>query len=251
MIKRSTWTEEGEDYVNFCKEAGVKTKIIAGKHYIAAAATERILLPEMSQLKGLRHKWCWEKRHRLHVPTWSFAKVPRVTFFKEENFRMMSVYMRPWSLNPADASECNPLLNVLGLCREDSKTGRRSWDFEAATHHVFESQESHTKRKKHKGENQAVDTTAKADCKYVYSYATSWNTYVQGNVVSQTSKRLIQNMLMATAAVRTEQEDDSSDDSDAEQWAHLDMNVGDMDTVRSTLRGIARHSVDDGQSGFG
>ncbi len=226
VIKRSTWTEEGEDYVNFREEAGVKAKFIAGKHYIAAAATKKILLPEISQLKGLRHKWCWEKRHRPHVPTWSFAKVPRVTFSREENSRMMSVYMRPWSLNPVDASKCNPLLNVLGLCREDSHTGRRSWDFEAAMNDVFESQRSHTNQKKQKGEIQAVGTRAKADCKYVYSYATSWNAYVQGNVVSQTSKRLVQNMLMATAAVRMEQEDDSSDDSDAEQWAHLHMKVG-------------------------
>ena len=44
---------------------------------------------------------------------WSFAKVPRSTFSPEENARLLSLYMRPWTLNPNDANVDNPLLSEL------------------------------------------------------------------------------------------------------------------------------------------
>ena len=54
-----------------------------------------------------------------------------------------------------------------------------------------------------------------------YSYSTSWEAYIDGNVVSETIRRYITNLLAATAATKTEQEGDSSEDSDAEAWRDL------------------------------
>ena len=76
----------------------------------------RILLPEVPALCGLRHRWCWEARPRPHLPTWSFAKVPRPQLSPEENARLLCVYLRPWTLDPSESTRNNPLLSILGKC---------------------------------------------------------------------------------------------------------------------------------------
>ena len=65
-----------------------------------------------------------------------------------------------------------------------------------------------------------------------YSYAASWDAYIDGNVISETSHRYITNLLAATAATKTEDSGDSSEDSDAEQWRNLDMRAGNMDKLQ-------------------
>ena len=71
------------------------------------------------------------------------------------------------------------------------------------------------------------------------SYAASWEAYIDGNVVSETSRRYISNLLSATAATNMEESDESSGDSEAETWRHLDMRAGSMDLVKRTLQGMA------------
>ena len=71
------------------------------------------------------------------------------------------------------------------------------------------------------------------------SYAGSWDAYIDGHIVSESSRRYITNLLAATAAMKTEDSHDSSEDSDAEKWRHLDMRAGSMDVVQRTLQGIA------------
>ena len=69
------------------------------------------------------------------------------------------------------------------------------------------------------------------------SYATSWDAYVDGNVVSECGRRLITNLLAATAAIKDADAEDSSEDSDAEQWKNLEVRVGNMEIVQQTLTG--------------
>ena len=83
------------------------------------------------------------------------------------------------------------------------------------------------------------------------SYATSWDTYIDGHIVSKSSLRFITNLLTATAACKTEQSDDSSEDLDQEAWRNLELQVGNMDLVHQTLRGIAARSADEGQKAIG
>ena len=65
------------------------------------------------------------------------------------------------------------------------------------------------------------------------------------------SLRFIQNLVAASAASVTEVPGDSSGESDRDDWAHLDVRVGNMDAVRTALDGIASRSQDDGVRGFG
>ena len=66
-------------------------------------------------------------------------------------------------------------------------------------------------------------------------YATSWGVYIDGNVVSEVSRRLIVNLLAATAATQAEKQDDSSDDENEESWHNIDVRAGDLDIVHNTL----------------
>ena len=83
------------------------------------------------------------------------------------------------------------------------------------------------------------------------SYATSWEMYIDGRIVSTSSLRFITNLLTATAASRIEQSDDSSEDSAVEAWRNLDLQVGNLDLVHQTLQGIAARSSDEGQKALG
>ena len=111
---RSELTPEGEEYKAQCKQAGDTPKYYLGLHYIATEADARILMPDLAVLHGLRHRWCWERRQRLHVPVWAYAKMPHARLAAEENCRVTSTYFRPCCLNPKDANKFNPLLENLG-----------------------------------------------------------------------------------------------------------------------------------------
>ena len=107
---------EGEAYRLQCTADEVRPTYVAGVHYIAKEGQQRILLPELPALRGLRHRWSWKARPRPDLPTWSFAKVPRPQFSPEENARLLCVYLRPWTLNPVESTKQNPLLSLLGKC---------------------------------------------------------------------------------------------------------------------------------------
>ena len=64
------------------------------------------------------------------------------------------------------------------------------------------------------------------------SYAGSRDGYIRGNIISETSRRYITNLLAASAATRAEQQHDSSDDSDAEEWANANRDAGHLDLVK-------------------
>ena len=88
-------------------------KLQAGIHYVALEAENRILLPDLPVLRGLRRNWFWEARERPYVPVWNLVKMPRPTLPAEENCRLLSLYMRPWTLNAPDITPQNHLLTDL------------------------------------------------------------------------------------------------------------------------------------------
>ena len=79
----------------------------------------------------------------------------------------------------------------------------------------------------------------------------SWDKYINGHIVSSISLRYIQNLLAATAATKLENSDDSSDDTDAEEWENLDVKAGSMQLVRLTLQGMASRNADEGVKAMG
>ena len=72
------------------------------------------------------------------------------------------------------------------------------------------------------------------------SYVEGWQQYLDGNVVSETNRTYIQNLLMATAArVVEEDNDDASSSDDDLAYDRSTRDIGSMDLVQKTLQGIA------------
>jgi hypothetical protein len=90
-----------------------------------------------------------------------------------------------------------------------------------------------------------------SDTEYRVSYATSWEKYVDGNIVSKTSRRFIANLLAATGTSKVEESDDSSAGSTAQAWENLDLQVGNLDLVHQTLQGIAIRNQEEGEKALG
>ena len=285
-VQRAEWTEAGRAYRAACGKKGVEPKYEGGVHFQAMEETERILFPDIPALHGLRHCWCWERRPRLHLPTWSFAKVPRASFSPEENARLLSVYMRPWTLNPLWKSEMLPLLSDLGKCSLVEGVEKPVWLHvaESSVHHSSGVDEATSVENRAGGRGSAQDGSgvamfaaagqeslaasgqegkpSKRRRKAVqnaeltaalprYSYAASWEHYIDGHVVSETSQRYIVNLLAATAASEEAHQGDSSDDSEEETWRAPDVHAGNMDIVRRALTGIASRSAEEGEKGCG
>ena len=86
------------------------------------------------------------------------------------------------------------------------------------------------------------------------SYAASWEWYLDGNVVSQTSCRFIRNMLAITVGKTLVKDDDDEDRNDGEDHSDTEQykaHAGSLDLVYNTLRGIAAHDEDEGKLAFG
>ena len=69
--------------------------------------------------------------------------------------------------------------------------------------------------------------------------------------MSKTSHRFITNILAATAATKVERPDDSSDDTDAEELDGINQNLGGMDLVEETLKGMCKHNPEEGAKAMG
>jgi len=240
-------TAEGHLYLAQCKAAKEAPCLEPAKHYIALPAADRILLPDLDALGGLRHRWVWKKRSRPFVPVWNYAKIPKTNLSPEENSRLLSIYMRPWTLNPKDVTEQVPLLSQLQMCRTAAKEQTNSVaekPGDSSSAHA----ESPTKRRRLTRKETPLQPTQPA---YKKSYSASWQQYIDGNVVSELSRKFIVNLLAATAARVVEDPGDSSEDSDDYDCRHLDRHVGSLNLVQQTLDGIATRSMDEGAHGMG
>ena len=83
-------------------------------------------------------------------------------------------------------------------------------------------------------------------------YTLALEEYLNKGVVSEMNGRYLTNLFAGTAAraVGDDSQDECSDSSEAET-RNTEGHVGSLDLVRKTLKGIATHSVDEGESGMG
>ena len=172
------------------------------------------MLEDLPALHGLRHVWCWERQSQPHVPTWSFTKVPRPELSPEENARLLSVYMRPWTLNPTESTRQNPLLSDLGKCTTIENKTIPVWTQLRSSSSGSTEDPCSTAGAREGEQNKRRRLSGKTRCKL--SYATSWDAYIEGNIVSESSRRFITNLLAATAANNAAYSYDYSVDSNAE-----------------------------------
>ena len=214
------------------------------------------------------------KRQRPYVPVWNYAKVPRVSLPPAENARLLSVYMRPWTLNPSDATTQTPLLSRLNVVsstpqhsvakvtvasKDDAEnagsaqsdppnsSGERA-DAAKADQYVGGAPCVQKRRRLSSKTRGAMTASMSQEER---SYAKSWAQYIHGNVVSKTNQRYITNLLTATAARVVEEPGDSSEDSDDFNYDHIGRPAGNMDLIQRTLDGISCRSNDNGVEAIG
>ena len=240
---RSKFTTAGFAYKEQCRVEQCRPEYKAGEHYEAVPSEDRILMPAIAALGNLRHRWAWQQRLRLHLPTWSFAKIPKGSLSPEENARLLSIYLRPWTLHPADVTTTTPLLSTLRDCLLIS--GKEVGPPETTDGQT----EEPPKKRRRLNLKQSVREQEPQQIRK--SYAASWMQYVDGNIVSETSRRYILNLLSCTAARVVERTDGSSDESEESDLDELRRHAGDLAVVHNTLRGLAANDEDEGSRGFG
>ena len=252
-----------------------------GLHYVVSPAEGRLLLPDLACLGGLRHTWVWSKRTHPYVPVWSSAKIPKASLSPEENGRLLSVYMRPWTLNPHDASIQNLLLTDLADVKQDPPVTVQGppvdtveapplatvQDPPAATRAPLAATRSPSRIRRQRLADSEPTSQANSDSgrpkqrrareivsdvpSLARSYALAWQKYVAGGVVSFLSKRYITNLMAATAARVAEDPLGGDDETDDEPFHLPQGHAGSLALIEQTLRGIAASSSEDGEKGCG
>ena len=167
---------------------------------------------------------------------------------------MLSVYMRPCVLHTEDANESNPVLSKLSLCSAapSEPQGPAEVSPEQLTGEEDSAPPAHSAappKRRRLAHKSPVDSSASRAS--VNSYCTSWRRYIDGHVVSQTSRKFIINLLAATAARVVEDPDASSEDAEEEDWDTRTRRAGSRALIHHTLYGIAKRSPDDGEEGIG
>ena len=242
----SEFTEEGRSYKQECRDLKQAPQFEPGRHYIVVAEANRMLLPELKQLGKLRHRWVWQRRPRPCVPVWNSSKLPRSSYSPEENARLMSVYMRPWTLDPQMITPFVPLLANLGDYIADHPSSKVS----VAKSEGLVAKPSPSKRLRSKTSDPSIPDVTRLRMK---SYARAWSFYVNGNIVTEASHRYITNLISATAARFVEHEDSASDSSgdSASEDDRFGEKAGSLELVQKTLLGVAARDVDEGCLGSG
>ena len=83
------------------------------------------------------------------------------------------------------------------------------------------------------------------------SYATTFEQYLKGHVVSSFNARIIKNMMMATASQDNNDEDSESNSSEEDTAEYKDSSpVGNLTVVRNMLQGIGKRSSENESKGL-
>ena len=217
-------------------------KLTPGKHYCVkdfSGYPDVIAFPaDDKALSTFRNRWVMVRHRRPMVPIFARSRLPRPGLAAEENARLCSVYLRPWTLNKRDAGDHVPHLLQLAQLPQLPTTrtvvGRR------------------LRRKTDSG---LVNFTSTSDVPIgdglqAASWSEAWKWYVHGNVVSDHAARIITNFLTSTLARTAEQDDSSGDDRDDEAGTRDCDAVGPLCPSLDNLHNILRTQVDvHGQDG--
>ena len=101
------------------------------------------------------------------------------------------------------------------------------------------------------GATQKSAPESQQQSQHFFSYACSWEAYINGHVVTDTGRTFIKNLLAAIANTNAEEQEDSSEEDDTPEWCTKENHKVSMDFVQQTLNGIAARSEEDGCKGIG
>ena len=119
------WTEEGLTYFEAHKADDPPAELTPGLHWKVIEPANNfhrrdyITYPSYgSFLDSFRHEWIMVLQARPFVPQPSGAPMPDKRHTVEERARLLSVYLRPWTLLRCDASTHVPHLTELNTMRQ-------------------------------------------------------------------------------------------------------------------------------------
>ena len=226
----SRYINDGEKVANSEKYKEGKMNLTPGVHYEVVPSedgsyiTFQHLLEDSSKDKYVRfaNSWILQRRQRPYVVVLTGMRLPSVSSSREENAKYCSVFFRPWTL--LDGHRHVAHLQVLGLtatsCENVGGCGSPG-----------------KKRMRRKTVTLSGESKEAA-----MSFTTTWDEYIQGNIVSQHAARLIQSFLLNTIAkgAESDSEEDHADASDEDE------DVAPFHLGAADLRAILRRRLTGG-----
>jgi hypothetical protein len=163
-----------------------------GLHYevndqVLSKQLDYIAFPQTEATSRYRNFWIMRRRQRPVVPCPEHTPLPKRGMKPEEKARILSTYLRPWSLLHEHASAAVPHLRDLNV-----------W--------------TPTDRKRVRKKS---SSTCDPDGATARSFRRSWRHYIDGNIVSDHAAKIIKNFLLAVFAEGRQQDDSDEENQHA------------------------------------
>ena len=165
------WTESGLVYQAQMEENAALPAATPGTHYIVSDTDRQsyIVFPDLPLMQTVRHRWVLVRQSRPDVPQPIRTPFLKKTMELEERGRILSLYLRPWTLLRDHATPHVPHLSDLDV--------------------VLTSVLAHKKRHTGKQRGVAVPPVQR-------SFAEAWDDYRKNHIVSKHALQLIRNFVL-------------------------------------------------------
>lgn len=180
---RSAWARAGGTCMLGCREEHVVARLKVLAHFTVPepeVGDNYYTFPNTKLVRWLRHKSVLIRRERPIVPVYHKHALPKPKRSRAENAKLCNVYMRPWVLDEADATDEIPHTGPLMHTCEDGVANARSFVATDVTHPMFAKRFRHIAKRP---ESESIKTFG--------SYEGSSSHYIRGDAVSESSCRLI------------------------------------------------------------
>ena len=183
------WTESGLDYKMRLAEDRENTLPAAKPrvHFRVIESTKDspyVAYPDAPETQEARHRWVLLRQSIPKVPQPSRTPLLRKTMDAEERGRILSVYLRPWTLLRHQATVHVPFLSDLNVVITTALPYRRRVSSKATV---------------------AASPTARR------SFAIAWEDYQKHHIVSKHALKLIRNFMLTQMPESIEADEENSD----------------------------------------
>ncbi len=191
---------------------------LAGVHYelneeFCLAQRNLCIFPDTVQTAKFHHQWILKPRDRPVDPCPQGTPLPKKGMAPEENARLCSVYMRPWTLIDEFATAAVPHLRNLNVVQQTQARLRRRLRSKTSVDPSYEYYE-------------------------VRSWRQSWRQFIDGHIVSDYSARIIKNFLLLVA-VESHRHDDADDEVKELSSAEVPLHSTSLEQIHEVLDSAA------------